>query len=179
MGGGREGGKGQRWDVLLKGGLGVLSQEKKLKFRFSEIDSDAIWGAKITWAGSELSLEITHDARTRKIRAGSDLRTGTLASYRGLWVQGGSPLLVSLKRPKTDLHMHVTRTVIWMACAIAYFISQYCIIGNVKMPREGKEIPRGGECPPPPPQMKPCVYYCHHEFSGVIKKRPRRCDDCQ
>ena len=27
--GGREGGKGQRWDVLLKGGLGVLPQKKK------------------------------------------------------------------------------------------------------------------------------------------------------
>ena len=40
MGGGREGGKGQ--DVLLKGGLGVLPQEKKLEFRSSEIDSDAI-----------------------------------------------------------------------------------------------------------------------------------------
>ena len=26
--GGREGGKGQRWDVLLKGGLGVLPQKK-------------------------------------------------------------------------------------------------------------------------------------------------------
>ena len=40
--GGREGGKGQRWDVLLKGGLGVLPQKKKKEFRSSEIDSDAI-----------------------------------------------------------------------------------------------------------------------------------------
>ena len=28
-GNGGEGGKGQRWDVLLKGGLGVLPQKKK------------------------------------------------------------------------------------------------------------------------------------------------------
>ena len=40
--GGREGGRGQRWNVLLKGGSGGPPPEKKLEFRSSEIDSEAI-----------------------------------------------------------------------------------------------------------------------------------------